>query len=143
MNDIFSDLLDTSVIVYLDDILIYSDDEESHTEHVQEVLWRLQKNRLYAKAEKCTFHTDSVEYLRFMLSPNGLAMDEAKVKVIQNWPKPHKVIIIKISNHSLVSPTSTNTSFTTTPTLSSHSLALQERMSDGNSPKRPALLSIC
>ena len=91
MNDIFADMLDVCVVVYLDDILIYSDDETSHREHVREVLRRLRANGLYASGKKCFFHRDKVEFLGFILSPEGLTMDEAKVKVLQNWPEPHKV----------------------------------------------------
>ena len=76
MNDIFSDMLDVSVVVYLDDILIYSDDLTSHKEHVKEVLRRLHKNGLYALGKKCFFHQDEVEFLGYMLSPDGLSMDE-------------------------------------------------------------------
>jgi hypothetical protein len=88
MNDIFSDLLDVAVIVYLDDILVYSDNLEDHKKHVREVLRRLQKHGLFARADKCSFHQDTVEYLGFILSLNGLSMDQAKVKVIQDWPEP-------------------------------------------------------
>ena len=91
MNDIFQDLLDNSVIVYLDDILIYSDDLESHRRHVREVLRRLRKHGLYAKATKCEFHTQSVEYLGYILSPDGLRMSDDKVKIILDWPTPRKV----------------------------------------------------
>jgi len=91
MNDLFSDLLDVCIVVYLDDILIYSDDITQHREHVKEVLKRLQKAGLYAKAEKCKFHSDSIEYLGYVLSPSGLTMSDAKVKTIQEWPEPKKV----------------------------------------------------
>ena len=91
MNMVFSDLLDICVIVYLDDILIYSEDPTKHTEHVREVLQRLRKHGLYAKGEKCTFDADGVEYLGFMLGPKGLAMDDAKVRTIREWPTPRKV----------------------------------------------------
>jgi len=91
MNDVFSDLLDVCVVVYLDDILIYSDDITQHQSHVKEVLKRLRKAGLYAKAEKCEFHSDSVEYLGYVLSPAGLTMSDAKVKTIQEWPEPKKV----------------------------------------------------
>ena len=91
MNDIFSDLLDVAVIVYLDDILIYSDNPDDHKKHVREVLRRLRKHGLFARADKCAFHRDTVEYLGFILSPNGLSMDQAKVKAIQDWPEPRKI----------------------------------------------------
>jgi len=91
MNDVFSNLLDVCVVVYLDDILIYSNDITQHQKHVKEVLKRLRKAGLYAKAEKCEFHSDSVEYLGYVLSPSGLTMSNAKVKTIQEWPESKKV----------------------------------------------------
>ena len=91
MNDVFSNLLDVCVVVYLDDILIYSNDITQYWSHVKEVLNRLQKVRLYAKVEKCEFHSDSVEYLGYVLSPTGLTMSDTKVKTIQEWPEPKKV----------------------------------------------------
>src|ERR1700728_1674112 len=91
MNDIFSDMLDVCVIIYLDDILIYSDNKEVHRKHVREVLRRLRENNLYAGTNKCTFHADSVEYLGYILSLTGLTMDLAKVQTIRDWPEPRKV----------------------------------------------------
>jgi hypothetical protein len=78
MNDIFSDFLNVCVIVYLDDILIYSDDMFQHKKHVKEVLWRLHQHGLYANAGKCEFHKNTVEYLGFILSPDGLLMSKLK-----------------------------------------------------------------
>ena len=83
MNDMFSDLLDVCVVVYLDDILIYSDNIMQHQSHIKEVLKWLRKAELYAKAEKCEFHSDSVKYLGYVLSLSGLTMSDAKVKTIQ------------------------------------------------------------
>ena len=91
MNDIFSHLLDVCVVIYLDDILIYSNDMSEHHWHVKEVLKRLRKASLYAKAEKCEFHSESVEYLGYILSPSGLTMSNDKIKIIQDWPEPKKV----------------------------------------------------
>jgi len=91
MNDMFSDLLDVCMIIYLDDILIYSDDITQHQSHIKEVLKWLQKARLYAKAEKCEFHSDSVKYLGYVLLPSGLTMSDTKVKTIQEWLEPKKV----------------------------------------------------
>jgi len=59
--------------------------------HVKKVLKRLQKVGLYAKVEKCEFHSDSVKYLGYVLSPSGLTMSDTKVKTIQEWPEPKKV----------------------------------------------------
>jgi len=91
VNLVFADMLDVCVIVYLNNILVYSDNMEDHTEHVQEVLRRLHQHKLYAKPEKCEFHSDSVEYLRYFLSPDGLTMSQDKVKTIWDWPEPCKV----------------------------------------------------
>jgi len=91
VNSILSDMLDVCVVVYLDDILIYSKDIESHQKHVCEVLRCLCKHNLFAKPEKCEFHTTSTEYLGFCLSPDGLSMSADKVKAISDWPEPRKV----------------------------------------------------
>ena len=84
MNDIFSDLLDIYVMIYLDDILIYSNNMSEHHQHVKEGLKRLHKTGLYAKAEKCKFHSKLVKYLKYILSPSGLTMSNDKIKIIQD-----------------------------------------------------------
>jgi len=91
VNSVFVDMLDVCVVVYLDDILVYSDNMEDHTKHVWEVLQQLCQHKLYAKPEKCEFYSDSVEYLRYFLSPNVLTMSQDKVKTICDWPEPRKV----------------------------------------------------
>jgi len=91
MNDIFFNLLDVCVVIYLDDILIYSNNMSEHHWHVKEVLKHLYKASLYAKAEKCEFYSKSVEYLKYILSLSSLTMSDNKVKIIQDWPEPKKV----------------------------------------------------
>ena len=91
MNNIFSNLLDVCVMIYLDDILIYSNNMSEHHRYVEKVLKCLCKAGFYAKAEKCEFHSKSVEYLGYILSPSGLTMSDNKVKIIQDWPEPKKV----------------------------------------------------
>ena len=91
MNDIFSDLLDVCVMIYLDDILIYSNNMSKHHQYVKEVLRHLHKAGLYAKAEKCKFYSELVEYLGYILSPFSLTMSNDKVKIIQDWQEPKKV----------------------------------------------------
>ena len=88
MNNIFSDLLDICVLVYFDNIMIYSDTLDEHRHHVCKVLLQLQNNKLYACGNKCFFHNDTVEYLSFILSPNGLTMDPSKVNTVLEWPEP-------------------------------------------------------
>ncbi|KAF8752550.1 hypothetical protein RHS01_07625 [Rhizoctonia solani] len=91
MNKLFKDLLDVCVIIYLDDILIYSKDDATHTQHVHEVLWRLMENQLFCKASKCTFHVTSVEYLGIIVLDKGFSLDKLKIQAVQEWPTPTKV----------------------------------------------------
>ena len=88
MNDIFSNLLDMCIISYLDNIWIYSEDMTQHKKHIKEVLCQLYKNGLYAAPMKCEFHKESVEYLGFIISTNGLCMAQDKVQTILDWPEP-------------------------------------------------------
>ena len=84
MNNIFSDLLDVCVVIYLDDILIYLNNISDHHRHVKEVLKHLCKAGLYAKAERYEFHSKSVEYLEYILSSSALTMSNDKIKIIQD-----------------------------------------------------------
>ena len=87
-NDIFRDFLDIFTIVYLDDILIYSKTQE---EHVRQVLRRLREYGLYAKLEKCSFSQNQVEFLGYVVSSDGIAMDPMKVQAILEWKTPLSV----------------------------------------------------
>ncbi|MBW0577286.1 hypothetical protein O181_117001, partial [Austropuccinia psidii MF-1] len=91
VNDIFADFLDIFVVVYLDDIMVFSNSEEEHVKHVASVLQRLRDNNLFAKASKCVFHASSVEYLGYILSSDGLKMDSSKAQQILNWPHPRNI----------------------------------------------------
>jgi len=91
MNKIFSNLLDISIVVYLDNILIYSNNLVDHKKHVKEVLRRLRDNWLYTLPTKYIFHQDKVEFLDFVLGLNSLRMDESKIQTIQDWPTLHRV----------------------------------------------------
>lgn len=91
MNDIFRDMLDRWVIVYIDDILIYSTSLEEHIHHVRLVLKCLLQYQLFAKAEKCEFHRTSTSFLGYIISREGVAMDEGKVKAVLDWPLPQTV----------------------------------------------------
>ena len=82
MNNIFSDLLNICVIIHLDNILIYSNNMFKHHQHVKEVLKHLYKADLYARVEKCEFHSESVEYLEYILSSSSLTISNNKVKII-------------------------------------------------------------
>ncbi len=88
INDVFRDMLNQWVIVYIDDILIYSETYEEHVKHVRTVLKRLMQHQLYAKAEKCEFHQRTISFLGYVISSGGVAMDEQKVRAVVNWPQP-------------------------------------------------------
>jgi len=91
VNDVLRDYLDQFCVAYLDDILIYSETLDEHIEHVRKVLRALQKKNLLVKLEKCEFHKQSVKFLGFILTINGIQMDEAKVKAVLDWPQPTTV----------------------------------------------------
>jgi len=83
--------LDVCVMIYLDNILIYSDNMSMHYWHVKKVLKWLCKASLYTKIEKCEFYSELVKYLEYILFLSGLTMLNNKVKIIQDWPGPKKV----------------------------------------------------
>ncbi|MBW0560730.1 hypothetical protein O181_100445 [Austropuccinia psidii MF-1] len=91
VNDIFADFLDIFVVVYLDDIMVFSSSEEEHFKHAASVLQILRDNTLFAKASKCVFHTSSVEYLGYVVSSDGPKMDSSKVQQTFNWPQPKNI----------------------------------------------------
>ncbi|KAL0149021.1 hypothetical protein M9458_055636, partial [Cirrhinus mrigala] len=80
-------MLNRWVIVYIDDILIYSDFFQEHVNHVRSVLQRLRQHQLYAKLEKCEFHLTKISFLGYIISPEGVAMDDSKVRAVVNWPQ--------------------------------------------------------
>uniref|UniRef100_A0A8C2AU46 Gypsy retrotransposon integrase-like protein 1 n=1 Tax=Cyprinus carpio TaxID=7962 RepID=A0A8C2AU46_CYPCA len=91
MNEIFRDYLHQFVIVYIDDILIYSRNIEEHQTHVCHVLQRLRDHHLYLKAEKCEFHCTTVSFLGYVISAEGVHMESAKVDAVANWAEPTTV----------------------------------------------------
>ena len=84
-------LIDITVVVYLDDILIFSFTEADHPQHVKEVLDLLRKAKLYVKLSKCQFIVQTVEFLGFIISTQGIHMDLSRVAAIQEWPEPTTV----------------------------------------------------
>ena len=81
-------LIDHFCVVYLDDILIYSDSISEHIDHVKQVLKRLRQASLFVSLKKCEFFTTEVEFLGFIVSIDGVTMDQRRVTAIQDWPKP-------------------------------------------------------
>jgi hypothetical protein len=88
MNKVFMEYLDRFVVVFIDDILIYSKNESDHEQHLRLVLQRLRDNQLYAKFSKCKFWIDKVPFLGHIISNGGIAVDPAKVKEIVAWSIP-------------------------------------------------------
>ncbi|KAL0200303.1 hypothetical protein M9458_003490, partial [Cirrhinus mrigala] len=91
INDVFRDMLGRWVIIYMDDILVYSETMDAHISHVREVLKRLISHQLYAKAEKCEFHQTVTTFLGYVVGPDGVAMDDSKVQAVLRWPRPANV----------------------------------------------------
>ena len=80
--------LDHCTSAYLDDILIYSDTMEEHTQHVHQVLEWLTDASLHLKPEKCEFHKTEVKYLGLIIGADGIKMDPSKVQTVKAWPPP-------------------------------------------------------
>ncbi|KAL0150990.1 hypothetical protein M9458_053717 [Cirrhinus mrigala] len=88
MNEAFREFLHRFVIIYIDDILIYSRDLAEHRRHVMQVLQRLRKHQLFFKAEKCEFYQSTIQFLGYVISPAGIQMDLGKVDSVRDWPQP-------------------------------------------------------
>jgi hypothetical protein len=95
MNSIFMPELDKFVVIFIDDILIYSKSKEEHATHHRIVLTRLREHKLYAKFSKCEFWLDQVPFLGHILSAEGVAMDPSKVKDILEWKLPTTVHLVR------------------------------------------------
>ena len=86
LNDVLRESLNVSVFVYLNDILIFSPDTETHVVHVCQVFQKLLENQLHIKAEKCDFHAATVSFLGYVVTANQVQMDPAKVSAVAKWP---------------------------------------------------------
>ncbi|EPQ25612.1 uncharacterized protein PFL1_06932 [Pseudozyma flocculosa PF-1] len=121
MNEVLGDLLDVFVLVYLDDILIFSKNREDHAGHVRAVLDRLRANRLYCAPGKCEFFQDEVEFLGYRVSNRGVTMDPKKVEAITEWPEPRSIHdiqgAIELSAEQRDAFTRLKKAFTTAPVL--------------------------
>ena len=91
INRIFGDLYDKFVVAYLDDILIYSETWEEHLQHLREVLERLQRNHLFAKASKCDFAKSEVEFCGHLVNPEGIRIHPRNIEALHKWPRPKDI----------------------------------------------------
>ena len=95
MNSVFSRYLDKFVLVFSDDILIYSKNEEEHGEHLRLTLQLLREHQLYAKLRKCDFYRDKIQYLGHIILEEGISVDPEKIEAIMNWPTPRNVTDVR------------------------------------------------
>ncbi|WVZ70384.1 hypothetical protein U9M48_019058 [Paspalum notatum var. saurae] len=95
MNSVFMNELDKFVVVFIDDILVYSKNKKEHEEHLWIVLSRLREHKLYAKFSKCAFWLKEVAFLGHILSAKGVAVDPSKVEDVLNWKQPQTVTEIR------------------------------------------------
>jgi hypothetical protein len=91
MNRIFQPYLYRFVIIFIEDILVYSKNPQEHTQHLRIVLDVLRDKQLYAKFSKCKFWLSKVKFLGHVISQGGVAVDQSKVEAIQNWTRPKNV----------------------------------------------------
>nr|GEZ87353.1 putative reverse transcriptase domain-containing protein [Tanacetum cinerariifolium] len=96
MSRIFHEYLDKFVIVFIDDILVYSKSKEEHEQHLRIMLEILRQKKLYAKFLKCEFWLKQVAFLGHIVSADGITMDPSKVEAITKWPRPTGIFGVKI-----------------------------------------------
>jgi hypothetical protein len=95
MNKVFMEELDKFVVVFIDDILVYSKSVEEHEQHLRVVLGKLRAHKLYAKFSKCEFRLEKISFLGHILTAEGVAVDPGKVETVSNWRQPTNVSEIR------------------------------------------------
>ena len=95
MNRMFKECLDTFVIVFIDDILVYSKTDQEHQLHLRKALTILRENKLYVKFSKCEFWLREVAFLGHVISEKGVSVDPAKVEAVIKWNRPTTVIKVR------------------------------------------------
>jgi len=91
MNHVFMEYLDKFMVEFINDILVYSKNEEEHEEHLRLVLQKLREHQLYAKLSKCEFWLREVSFLGHIISNGGVPVDPKKVKDVLSWNPPRDV----------------------------------------------------
>jgi hypothetical protein len=95
MNKVFMEYLDKFMVVFINDNLIFSRNEEDHDEHLRVVLQKLRENQLYAKLSKCEFWLKEVSFLGHIISEGGISVDPSKVKDVLSWKTPQNILDIR------------------------------------------------
>lgn len=95
MNSVFHQYLDKFVLIFIDDILIYSQNIKEHEEHLRLVLQTLREHQLYGKFSKCDFYKEKIQYLGHIITKEGIVVDPEKIKTIMEWPIPKGVADIR------------------------------------------------
>jgi hypothetical protein len=98
MNKVFMEYLDKFIVVFIDDILVYSRNEGEHEGHLRLVLQKLRDHKLYAKLSKCEFYLKQVAFLGHVISKGGMSMDPSKVQDVLSWEAVRDVIWTKMSD---------------------------------------------
>ena len=95
MNNVLHKYIDNFVVVFIDDILIYSKTKEENEEHLKIILQVLREHQLYAKFSKCDFFKDKIQYLGHVITKYGISVDPGKIKDINKWPVPKDVTDVR------------------------------------------------
>ena len=95
MNHVFRPYLDKFVVVFIDDILVYSKTREEHADHLRTMLRTLSVHKLYDKLKNCDFWMKKVHFLGHVISGEGISVDPAKAAVVEEWPRPTNVSEIR------------------------------------------------
>ena len=95
MNRVFRPYVDQFVVVFIDDILVYSKDAQEHEQHLRIVMEMLREKKLYAKLNKCDFWLKDVSFLGYIVSAEGIRVDPIKIEAVVNWKPPRNVTEVR------------------------------------------------